>query len=334
MNTSQVKGRTKPCFVVLSLTLSSSALAKPPIAELRSDTAAARTTLAQLGPRFSARYTPHFTILSDSETERTEQLGGLAEETWSRVNNFAARLRLTTHPPTKKLLVIFFDTWEGYERFLRPDGFVISPNVPGFFDQFANRCVMFNAAGGPLIRDKRRELTESGDDLSPTSRPDLDEAQRRVSDHERLINDTVIRHELAHLVLFNIGVQTTAMRDRRWLQEGLAMQFESEQPVNAWRAADFLALDPEKAAALCRTVIADPRPLAPGAQASTHAYAASWAMVFFMSTEMPHAFAAYLTTPPLPRDRELPTIEKSFGPVDAAFVERCRKTIAAARTAR
>ncbi|HKQ49925.1 MAG TPA: DUF1570 domain-containing protein [Phycisphaerae bacterium] len=346
MNTSRAKGTTKLCFVAsarqsgsvavfLLIVLLPRASAYSPEDDLPPDTSAARATLAQLGPRFGARYTPHFTLLSDADAARTEPLGDLAEQTWLRVNTFAMRLGLATHPPAKKLLVIFFDAWEDYERFLRPDGFVISPNVPGFFDQFANRCVMFNAAGGPLIRDKRRELTESGrESPSSTSRAHLDDAQRRVTDHERLINDTVIRHELAHLVLYNIGVQTAAMRDRRWLQEGLAMQFEAAEPVNSYRAADFLAIDPDKTVALCRSVIADPRPLAPGAQTSTEAYAAAWAIVFYVSSELPREFATYLTTPALPREREISHFEKTFGSVDASFVERSRKTIAAARAAR
>lgn len=318
-------------FLCLVLVIPHTAQGDPLDTGLPPDTTAARETLAQLGPRFGARYTPHFTLLSDSD--RTEPLGDLAEETWSRVNLFAARLRLSTRPPTKKLLVIYFDTWDGYERFLRPGGFVISPDVPGFFDQMSNRCIMFNSAGSPLIREKRREIA-SGGDAPTTSRAGVDHAQRAITEHERIINDTVFRHELAHLVLFNIGVQTPAMRDRRWLQEGLAMQFEAPTVVNRYRAADFLALDVEIALAMCRSLISDPTPLAPGAQNSANAYSAAWAVVFFLSSENPQRFALYLSAPTLPRDRELAAFEESFGPLDAAFVERCRKTIADAQSAR
>lgn len=310
------------------------ASANSPEEDLPPDTIAARRALAQLGPRFGARYTSHFTLLSDADVDRTKPLGDLAEETWSRVNRFAAQLRLATQPPTRKLLVIFFDTWEGYDRFLRPCGFVIDPQVPGFFDQMSNRCIMFNSAGGPLIRDKRRELTTASSHRPTTLHADLDHAQRQVSDHERIINDTVFRHELAHLVLFNIGVQTPAMRDRRWLQEGLAMQFEAPTVVNRYRAADFLALDVDRALPLCRSLISDPTPLAPGARNSANAYSAAWAVVFFLSSEDPQGFALYLSAPALPRDRELAAFEESFGPLDAAFVERCRKTLADAQSAR
>jgi uncharacterized protein DUF1570 len=297
------------------------ASANPPDDGLPPDTAAARATLVQLGPRFGAHYTPHFTLLSDADPDRIELLGGLAEETWSRVHRFTERLRLGNRPATKKLLVIYFDSWEGYDHFLRPGGFVISPNIPGFFDQLSNRCIMFNSAAGPLIRDKRRELASSSAGAASTTLPAaLEQAHRQVSNHERIINETVFRHELTHLVLFNIGVQTPLMHDRRWLQEGLAMQFESASVVNPYRAADFLALDP--------------RPLAPGVETSAEAYAVAWALVFYLTTEQSEPFALYLTTPRLPRDKELRAFEEHFGPIDAAFVERCRRTIAAARAAR
>ena len=322
-----------PLFLCLAGVVPNSLQADPLDTGLPPDTTAARKTLAQLGPRFGARYTPHFTLLSDSD--RSEPLGGLAEETWSRVNRFATRLRLATRPPAKKLLVIFFDTWEGYERLLRPGGFVIDPQVPGFFDQMSNRCIMFNSADGPLIREKRREITTASSGEAPTtSRAGMDHAQRAITEHEQIINDTVFRHELAHLVLFNIGVQTPDMRDRRWLQEGLAMQFEAPTVVNRYRAADFLALDVETTLALCRSLISDPTPLAPGAQNSAQAYSAAWAVVFFLSSEHPQLFALYLTAPALPRDRELAAFEESFGPLDVAFVERCQKTIADAQSAR
>jgi hypothetical protein len=302
---------------------------------LQPDTAAARASLARLGPRFSAKYTPHFTILSDATSTATESMSGLAEEIWYRVHAFAGRLRVTTHPPANKLLVIYFDTWADYEAFLRPGGFVISPTVPGFFDQINNRCLMFNSANGPLMRKKRRELTTvASDDLEPISAENLTKAQGEPAEHQRIINETVFRHELAHDVLFNIGIQTEKMRDRRWLQEGLAMQFESAEPVSPYRAADFLAIDAKDCIALCRSVIADPRLLAPGAEDSARAYAIAWAVVHYLVTIQPKPFATYLTSHASRPHQELATFERVFGPVDAAFVDNCRKEVAAAQAVR
>ncbi len=305
----------------------------PPLdAGLPSDTSTARETLARLGPRFAATYSAHFTVLSDADSKRTTAVNRLAEEIWSRVNVFAGRLRLTTRPPTKKLLVICFEKWEDYERFLRPGGFVISPSVPGFFDQMNNRCVMFNSAGGPLIRDKRREVASPMSESS--SGRNVDEAQREITAHEQIINETVFRHELAHQVLFNIGVQTAQMRDRRWLQEGLAMQFESAEAISPYRAADFLAINAGDCLTLFRSVIADPRPLAPGAENSARAYAAAWAIVYYLIHHEPRAFAPFLSSPAGSTDLELAVFQKSFGPIDDDFVKKCRMSIAAANSAR
>lgn len=301
-------------------------------AGLPSDTETARETLAQLGSRFAATYSLHFTVLSDADSGRTAAVNQLAEEIWSRVNVFAGRLRLATRPPTKKLLVICFDKWEDYERFLRPGGFVISPSVPGFFDQINNRCVMFNSAGGPLILDKRRELANPIPDSSAGRK--VDEAQREITAHERIINETVFRHELAHQVLFNVGVQTARMRDRRWLQEGLAMQFESAEALSPYRAADFLAIDAEDCLTLFRSVIADPKPLAPGAENSARAYAAAWAIVYYLIHHEPRVFAPYLSSPAESAHPELAVFQKRFGPIDAEFVKKCRTSIAAANSAR
>lgn len=308
----------------------------PPLdAGLPTDTAAARAMLAKLGPRFGAQYAPHFTILSDADSDRTASLGQLAEEIWQRVNIFAAHLRVTTQAPTKKLMVVYFDTWEGFESFLRPGGFVISPGVPGFFDQVSNRCVMFNSANGPLLRNKRRELT-TAPAIEPQARPiaDVNKARRDLTAHEQIINETVFRHELAHQVFFNIGVQTPSMRDRRWLQEGLAMQFESTKDISPYRGADFLAIDIKDCEPLFRSVLSDPKFLAPGAKDSARAYAAAWAIVYYLIHEQPKPLAVYLAMPAGALDEELATFERSFGVVDEKFAADCRKLVATAHIAR
>src|SRR5262249_54608381 len=108
-----------------------------------------------------------------------------------------------------------------------------------------------------------------------------------------LITATVVRHEIAHQVLTNLGIQGQD-DSRRWLCGGLAMQFKTTDPPNRYRLADFFAESAGEKSFGIASLISDPKLIGPGARNAQQAYAAAWALAFYLIEEDPYGFKAYM----------------------------------------
>lgn len=309
---------------------------------LAADRSLERRLTRRLGPRFKAQRTPHFSILSDTNETRVARLKDTAEETWADVGVLADRLGLRCSTPSSKMTVVFFDDWSHYEARAKKAGFHVDPTVPGFFSDRDNQCLMFNFANAGMIQAKRREVIVATRELSAeearmapgdeAARRRLDEKRRRIREteglicaHERLITQTVVRHEIAHQVLFNVGLQSSATSHPRWLREGLATQFETRGAVNGHRLEDFLAAAEGGRDLGLRALVGDPKHIGPGADDLPARYATAWALVAYLVERRPRAFAAYIAeqgrTPSVAQDPSevVARFEAAFGDMDEGF---------------
>lgn len=303
---------------------------------LPQDTDAVLDLLREFGPDYSARDEAHFTIISDCPPHRAIEVLTTAESVWKEVVAFSARLGLEHRRPRRKLIVVLFDQWEPFEAYADRIGMQVSAWVPGYFDEHSGRCVMFNYANSAPIRQKREELARLQENASGRRGASADEpdAQARslteqLDALENRINQTVFRHELAHQALFHLGLEGPSVRHRRWLSEGLAMQFEEEGGENAARLEDFLAISRERAAELLPRIIREEEAVAAGGEDAPQRYALAWALVRFLVDRSPKEFTAYLTAA---KDHEsdsaaaqnLVDFQSAFGPVDDRFHRRLR----------
>jgi hypothetical protein len=318
---------------------------------LPADDRADRALLAEFGEQFRKQHTARFTIISSAPVERTAQLSTTAEETFEAVRRFAGRLRLPVRHPASKMTVIFFGQWEAYASYARTAGFHIDERAPTFFDERSNRCFLFDYDDSVLVRQKRREIAEARsrlEDVAPADPGDADRRERirrslrhieqieaHIVELKGIVELTFVRHEIAHQVLYNLGLQGNHHRGRRWLKEGLAMQFEGPEPVNRHRLADFRAVDMRKDPINLVELIADPKLMGPGAERLQQAYALAWALVHYLVHVHPEALAGYIQAesprqgvPGAGRRSAIADFERAFGPLEAAFESRWRRYIA------
>lgn len=310
-----------------------------------------RQMLQELGSAFSAEQSAHFSIVSDAAPDRVLPLRRLAESTFADVESFAKRMKLPTKPAEKKMIVLFFDAWESYEKYAERTGFRASEWVPGFFDQHTGRCIMFNYANSSLMRKKRADIESARERLGREAGQELDtdkamdarlrdrmraiaDMAQRLDEIEMQINQTVFRHELAHQVLFHIGLQRHEMKRRRWLQEGLATQFETPGALNEHRLADFLLIRWGAEEMSLRRLVTDAELLSSASAESAEVYAAAWGLVYYLIEKHPTDFSWYMATLASPNDEELEAgmddvaiFERAFGPIDDAFEKRWRAYI-------
>lgn len=327
---------------------------------LPGDPVAVRALAAEMGRGFRPLSTAHFTVVTDVDAVTLARFIEVVEPTYAEVAAFVARLNLRRHPVRTKLIVVLFDRWEDYARAAKSAGMATDASIAGYYDQRSNRSVMFNFANADLLRAKRREaadarrrlaLLEAGepagagrptapsDDREPSAaalrelRARIEEMEARIEELERTIVETVVRHEIAHQVLANMGVQGPASRERRWLHEGLAMQFETPGRLNIHRLADCrAALQVGRSPAL-RQLVGDPTTIGPGAEGAAAAYARAWALVRYLAEHEPKALAEYAaaagggpqggwTSAGL-----IAEFEAAFGPLDDAFEGRWKQYV-------
>ena len=274
----------------------------------RVDTEAARRLLTEVGTEFSADYGTYFTVISDAGASSRIKI--IADGVFRQVELFAEGLEIKTTRPKVKMTVVYFGKWTDYERHGRAAGFAVNENAPGFYDHKSGICFIYDYADSTLMREKRAALKAATHTIEAASQKEAPtdaerEATARLIErtaqmraeldrHETLINQTVIRHELAHQSLSHMGIQTPRIMHLRWLCEGLAMQFEPVGDVNTSRLADFRAIDWTDERLSARRLVNDSKLLGPGAEQLSVAYAAAWGMVHYLIHEKPKEFAEFV----------------------------------------
>ena len=280
----------------------------------------------QLGPKFPGIATDHFIILSSADNRSTKEIIGSAEKAFAAVDEFVSRLQLPSHPPPFKMIVVLIRDWESYEKVARRARLTPDEAVPGFFDEGSNCCVLFDWHNSKLILEKKKESKLGAAELEM---------------YERLIDATVVRHEVAHQVLFNLGVLPPGDAVPSWLAEGLAMQFEDDGPVNRYRYGDLRNLTLRNGRLRLKDLLSRPELMAPGSPRAQQAYATAWGLVYFLSQKEPEAFAKYLEAQlPATQPAETSTkpgqattqsmireFEQAFGPLNDAFEMRWKEYI-------
>ncbi len=305
---------------------------------LPADETAERALGRRLAARFRTHHAAHFTILSDAEQQRVDVLIGRIEHTYRRVRAFARGTGMSTTRPSSKMTVVLFDRWDDYRAFARKTGLVVSESVPGVYDYQGNRSLMFNFANATLIREKRAEIERArrriesrgsgtGQSVEASSLAKrVRDIEGQIDQYERLINATVVRHEIAHQVLRNLGFQPRTWRTRRWLVEGLAMQFEGDSTENPHRLADLKAASIESWKAVLVDLVGDPTRIGPGSADASRMYAVAWALVRFLRETRPTAFSAYLAADRAgvgrtAQDREVAAFERHFGALETVAAQ-------------
>ncbi len=116
--------------------------------------------------------------------------------------------------------------------------------------------------------------------------------------------EAVLVHEATHQAAFNTGIHSRWAMPPRWVAEGLATMFEApgvfdarrhprlSDRINRMRCDDFARFcDPQRTPDLLRTLVADESVFARHPET---AYAAAWALSFYLTETMPAHYGRYV----------------------------------------
>ena len=173
--------------------------------------------------------------------------------------------------PAMPLVAIAFPNQEQYYSYAAANGSPLPAGVLGHYDPQSNRIFMFDVAA------------ESAGDWTTNA-------------------DTII-HEATHQAAYNLGVHARFAEQPRWLVEGLAMMFEAPgvwnaatlhtqgERINRYRLDSFRSASATRPADWIEQLVASDQPFE---TTPLDAYAAGWALTFYLCETRPQEYSAYL----------------------------------------
>ena len=144
----------------------------------------------------------HFTVYSDADTRLARKLTHRLEATYRDVVRFCRVNKLPARALVQPLEVILFERPEAYHRYAAAVNFP-SEGTLGFFHADTNRSTFFNSENDPRLAKVRRQIAEARDKLD---RSKVARLEGLLQSYESQVNQMVVQHESAHMILYNVGV--------------------------------------------------------------------------------------------------------------------------------
>ncbi|MGQ9822751.1 MAG: DUF1570 domain-containing protein [Thermogutta sp.] len=278
--------------------------------------------LSRLPEGFEVHRTSHYVILHNASREYVRWCGGLLERLYASFTNYFTRRGVQLSEPQFPLVVIVFANQAQYVEHCREEVGPAVTQIKGHFNLQTNVVTTY-------------DLTGSGGTVSAL------ELARSLARPEVQQNIATVVHEAAHQLANNCGLLQRWNDTPQWLNEGLAMFFETPDLrgsravtsvglVNTARLAQFRSYLSRRPADSLQTLLRDDQRLQ-NTDTATDAYAESWALVYFLLLQRPREFTAYLerlvSKPPLiyadaeQRIQDFrETVDKDLEKFDASFV--------------
>ncbi len=282
---------------------------------------------------FRFHETKNYLIAYQTEVTYARWIGNLFEtRLFRQFETFWKKKKLELTDPEFPLVILIFRNAAEYNAYVKKE-FGEAPSMIAYYNLQTNRVAMYDltwdvAPRNQTLNDRRLEEILQ----SPTVFPMI----------------ATVVHEGTHQLIFNRGVQTRFADTPLWLNEGLAVYFETPSPVakhgwrepglvNYGRLSDFRNhLNHRQPDSLQQLIRSDDLLRSNDTPMVLAKYAESWALVHFLMNERSEFLIGYLqhtsTKKPLKMDtpeKRLADFELFFGndwnKLDAEFLEYVRK---------
>lgn len=227
--------------------------------------------LRELGPAYEVTGTGHY-LVAHPAGERDRWASRFERLYRGFVRYFAVRGLVLQEPPFPLVGVACRDRGD-FLRHAGQQGLQPGQNIAGYYENASNRIVLFDALAGHASAAGQRDLS-------------------------------VVLHEATHQVAFNTGAHNRLSPPPLWLAEGLATLFEvpavwegdpsgpAASRVNHRRLADFRShVLPHCRPELLQELVGSDELFR---TAAVPAYAAAWALSYYLCETQAEAYARYL----------------------------------------
>jgi hypothetical protein len=272
-----------------------------------------RRILAELPPGFQLHLTRRYVVCFDTSRDYARWAAALFERLHEAFHAFWRNAGIELQEPDRPLVVLVFSRRDDYEQYAARDLGAAADRIAGYYNLMSNRVATYDITGSDgLPRPPGRGQARGVDVLA---RP---EAAGLVS---------TLVHEATHQVAFNCGLHRRLAPVPVWVSEGIATYFETPdlRSTNGWRGIG--RVNRHRLDRFRRTyrpgdleaLVAGDERFRDLSQAAD-AYAAAWALTWFLIETRKDQFAEYMRTmaskPPLSadsREQRLRDFQAAFG---------------------
>jgi hypothetical protein len=246
--------------------------------------------LAELPTGFRIYETKHYVIAYQNELAYARWIGGLYESRLYRAFEtfWKKKKKFNLRDPEFPLVAIIFGSRAEYDQYMTRE-LGAGQSIAAYYNLLTNRVTMYD-----LTAD-RRNLNQ---DLNERKIDQILQTPAAIP-----MVATII-HEGTHQLMFNRGVQTRFAESPLWLNEGLAIFFEtpSINSARGWRVpglvshtrmADFLRYLPNRPTDSLQTLIQSDERLR-NQETAIAAYAEAWAFNHFLLNKHSVKYVEYL----------------------------------------
>lgn len=244
-------------------------------------------------PGFRFHVTDHFIIAYNTERAYAQWLGGLYEQLYRGFTGYWERKRkFRLDEPGFPLVVVVFSSFEEYQAHVRRELGQDPGAMVAYYNLMTNRVTLYDLTTG---------FQGAG------SKPDNDRRiQEILANPNALPMVATVVHEGTHQLMFNMGMQTRLADTPLWVNEGLAMFFETPDlnnpkgwrtigQVNRVRLLAFRENLPQRVGGgeSLRVLLTDDLAFR-DPKLSLARYAEAWALNYFLLNRYSKEYVAYL----------------------------------------
>lgn len=248
----------------------------------------------EFGPFFEVISTRHYLICAPRG--KAKAYGGIFEELYQSFSHYFALRGYQVKTPEFLMVTVIFPDQDQFFKYCKKDHVRTGQGLLGYYHPHTNRTALFD----------RRTASKSAGLQQPQDENEL--IYSRVSNNGKNITealrDTII-HEATHQVAFNTGLHSRVGDNPRWVVEGLATTFESDElrSHTGGRAKSISRVNRDRL--LWFTNYAQKRRKKDSLRsfiredalfhsATFDAYAEAWALTFYLVETRPARYARYL----------------------------------------
>ena len=251
----------------------------------------AEEMLTTLPAGFRSYTTGHYIICHNTSDAYAKWTGSLFERLYRAFRNYWERKGYELHDAELPMVVLVFDSKESYVRYASTEIGDASDDIIGYYNLLTNRVLMYDLTGVQANSSRRRGSNSA-------------EINRILRQPAASALVATVVHEATHQIAFNCGLQTRLSDTPYWLSEGIAMYFETPDlssskgwrglgSINRGRLNQFRRhLSAREEDSLSTLLGSDSRHRDP--DDAPHAYAESWALVYYLIHRKPKEFRAYM----------------------------------------
>tara|TARA_R110002095_G_scaffold203734_2_gene185957 strand:+ start:53755 stop:54879 length:1125 start_codon:yes stop_codon:yes gene_type:complete len=248
----------------------------------------------EFGPVFEVIATRHYLICAPRG--KAKAYGGVFEDLYDSFSHYFSLRGYQVKSPEFLMVTVIFPDRDQFFAYCKKDGVRASDGLLGYYHPHTNRTALFDqrTATSSVELDQNQAENEIAFSRLSTTGKNLTEALR----------DTMI-HEATHQVAFNTGLHSRVGENPRWVVEGLATTFESDElrahtggrsksasRINRTRLLWFTHYaQKRRGKESLQSFIRDDRLFH---SSTLDAYAEAWALTFYLVETQPARYARYL----------------------------------------